>query len=138
MKALVTQLCSTLYNPLNCNPPGFSVHGILQKRILDWVATPFSRGSSPPRDQTRISYVWFVLLYGGNQCDFSVTQSCLTLCGPVDCSLLGSTVPGIFPRRNARTDCYFLFQRIFPTQELNLHLPCLLHWQMDSLLLSHL
>jgi len=37
---------------MGCSPPGFSVHGILQARILDWVAVPFSRGSSQPRDQT--------------------------------------------------------------------------------------
>ena len=48
----VTQLCSTLCDPMDCNPPGSSVHGILQARILEWVAIPFSRGSSWPRDHT--------------------------------------------------------------------------------------
>ena len=38
-----------------CSPPGFSVHGILQARILEWVAIPFSRGSSGPRGQTQVS-----------------------------------------------------------------------------------
>ena len=89
VKVLVTQSCPTLYDPLNCSTPGFSADGILQTRILEWVAIPFSRGSSPSRDETHISYVWFVLFYCGNQCDFSVTQSCLTLCGPMDCSVLG-------------------------------------------------
>ena len=37
-------------NPIDCRPPGSFVHGILQLRILEWVATPISRGSSPPRD----------------------------------------------------------------------------------------
>ena len=37
--------------------PGFSVHGILQTRILEWVASPFSRGSSQPRDQTQVSHI---------------------------------------------------------------------------------
>ena len=46
---LVAQLCSTLCNPLDCNPPGSSVHGILQTRILEWVAISFSRGPSQPR-----------------------------------------------------------------------------------------
>ena len=41
--------------PTDCNPPGFSVHGILQARILEWVAISFPRGSSWPRDQTRVS-----------------------------------------------------------------------------------
>ena len=51
------QLCPTLCSPLGCSPPGFSVHGILQARIPEWVAMPTSRGSSPSRDRTRISYV---------------------------------------------------------------------------------
>ena len=47
---LVTQSCPTLCNPMDCRPPGSSVHGILQARILEWVAMPSSRGSSQPRD----------------------------------------------------------------------------------------
>ena len=43
---LVTQSCLTLCNPMDCGPPAFSVRGILQARILEWVAIPFSRGSS--------------------------------------------------------------------------------------------
>ena len=42
---------------MDCSPPGSSVHGILQARILQWVAIPFSRGSSPPRDRTWFSSV---------------------------------------------------------------------------------
>ena len=49
---LVTQLCPTLCDPMDCSPPSSSVHGILQARILGWVAIPFSKGSSRPRDQT--------------------------------------------------------------------------------------
>ena len=49
------QSCPTLWAAMNCSPPGSSVHGILQTRILEWVAMPSSRASSPPRDQTRIS-----------------------------------------------------------------------------------
>ena len=45
-KREVAQLDPTLCNPMDCNPPGFSVHGILQARILEWVAISFSRGSS--------------------------------------------------------------------------------------------
>ena len=52
---LVTQLCPTLCDPMNCSPPGFSVHGILQARILEWIAIPFSRGSSRARDRTLVS-----------------------------------------------------------------------------------
>ena len=41
----VNQLCPNFFHPMDCSPPGFSVHGILQARILEWVAIPFSRGS---------------------------------------------------------------------------------------------
>ena len=51
-KVLVTHLCPTLYDPMDCSPPGSSVHGILQARILEWVAIPFSRRSPQPRDWT--------------------------------------------------------------------------------------
>ena len=49
------QLCPTLCDPMGCSPPGSSVCGMLQARILEWVAMPSSRGSSPPWDQTCIS-----------------------------------------------------------------------------------
>ena len=52
---LVTKLCLTLCNPMNCSPPGSSVHRTLQTRILEWVAMPSSRGSSRPRNWTWIS-----------------------------------------------------------------------------------
>ena len=45
----------TFCNPMDCSLPGSSVHGILQVRILEWVAIPFSRGSSRPMDQTQVS-----------------------------------------------------------------------------------
>ena len=57
MCANVLQLCVTLCNTMDCNPPGSSVHGVFQARILEWVAMPSSRGSSPPRDQTHVSCV---------------------------------------------------------------------------------
>ena len=47
---LVAQLCLTLCDPVDCIPPGSSIHGILQARILEWVSISFSRGSSRPRD----------------------------------------------------------------------------------------
>ena len=52
---LVAQSCPTLCNPMDCSPTGSSVHGILQARILEWVAMPSPRGSSPSRDQTQVS-----------------------------------------------------------------------------------
>ena len=49
-----------LCEPVDCSPPGSSVHGSLQARVLEWVAVPSSRGSSPPRDRTHISYVFCI------------------------------------------------------------------------------
>ena len=49
----VTQSCPTLCDPMDCSLPGSSVHGILQARILEWAAFPFSRGSAQPRIETR-------------------------------------------------------------------------------------
>ena len=55
--AKLFQFCLTLCNPMDHRPPGSSSHGILQARILGWVAMRSSRGSSRPRDRTHISYV---------------------------------------------------------------------------------
>ena len=52
--AKLLQLCLTLCSPMDCSTPGSSDHGILQTRILQWVALFFSRGSSPLRDQTQV------------------------------------------------------------------------------------
>ena len=57
VKVKVAQLCSTFCNPMDCSPPGSSVHRILQPRILEWVTVPFSMGSSQPRDQTQVSSI---------------------------------------------------------------------------------
>ena len=55
--AKLLQSCQTLCDPMVCSPPGSSVHGILQTRILEWVAMPSSRGYSWPRDQTCVSHL---------------------------------------------------------------------------------
>ena len=47
-------------NPMDCSPPGFSVHGISQARILGWVAVSSSRGSSWPRNQTHLSCIFYI------------------------------------------------------------------------------
>ena len=54
LQVLVAQSCLTLCDLMDYSLPGFSVHGIVQARILEWVAMPFSRGSSPPRDPSRV------------------------------------------------------------------------------------
>ena len=53
----VIKPCLTLCDPMDCSPPGSSVHGVLHARILEWVAIPFSRGPSRPRDRTHVSWV---------------------------------------------------------------------------------
>ena len=75
--------------------PGSSVHGILQARVLEWVAISFSRGSSQPRDQTHVSCTgrWILVGHPGSPhvhlCCCSVTQLCPTLCDHMDCSTSG-------------------------------------------------
>ena len=84
----VAQLCPTLIDPMDCSPPGSSVHGIFQARVLEWGAIAFSlifRNSKMLSEPLKVR----VLL----------AQSCLTLCDPVDCSPPGSSVHGILQPR---------------------------------------
>ena len=76
----VTQLYPTLWDPVDCSLPGLSIHGILQARILEWVAISFSN-----------AWKW--------KSESEVVQSCPTLHYPMDCSLPGSSVHGIFQAR---------------------------------------
>ena len=59
---LVAQSYPNLCNPLGCSPPGSSVHEVSQARILKWVVISSSRGSSPPRDRTRVSCISCILV----------------------------------------------------------------------------
>ena len=114
--SLVAQSCLTLCDPSDYSPPGFPVHGILQARILKWVAIPFSRGFSRPRGWTPFSCtaVRFFTIWGTMKKHYTLEwvfsqtaaaaakslQSCLTLCDPIDgSSPLGSPVPGILQAR---------------------------------------
>ena len=94
MYAKSLQSCPIFCNAMDYNLPGSSVHGILQARILEWIAMPSSRGSSQPRN----------LMSPALAAEFFTTaaksfQSCSTLCDPIDGSPLGSSVPGIFQAR---------------------------------------
>ena len=62
--------CPTLCDPMDCSPPGSSVHGIFQARVLEWVAISFSRGSSRPRDRT-----WVSLIAGGCFTDWATREA---------------------------------------------------------------
>ena len=82
------QLCLTLCDPMDCSLPCSSVHGILQARILAWVALPFSRGSSPLRDQTQISYVSWIgrqFLYSGATWEAHLILMLMYLLNNLDC-----------------------------------------------------
>ena len=74
------QSCPTLSDPIDGSPPGSVIPGILQERILGWVAISFSNAWKEKRET-------------------EVAQSCLTLSDPMDCSLPGSSVHGIFQAR---------------------------------------
>ena len=123
---------------MDCSPPGSSIHGIFQARVLEWSAISFSRGSSLPRDRTRVSRIASRCFYHLSHEGFplticllldypsllcSVTQSCLTLQDPMDCSPPGSSVHGDSLGKKAGVGCHSLLQGIFPTQGLNPGLP---------------
>ena len=61
--AQLLQPCPTLCDPMDCRPPGSSVHGILQARVLEWVAMSSSRGSYWPRDQTHFCGSYIVVVF---------------------------------------------------------------------------
>ena len=96
VKVKVAQSCPTLCDPTDCSLPGSSVHGILQARMLEWVAIPSSRGSSQPRDQTQVSGIagGFFTIGATRQrlLVSSVAQLCPTLCDPMNRSMPGLPV----------------------------------------------
>ena len=93
MRVVCAQSWPTLCDPTDCSPPGSSVHGILQARVLEQVAVPFSMGSSQPGDQTRFPYIGRRILYR------FTTISCLC---PYVPSLV-SPPPHIPPPRSSQT-----------------------------------
>ena len=88
---------------MDCSPPCSSVYGILQARILQWVAIPLSRVSSQPRDQNSISCIagkfFTIWATAAAAAAAKPLQSYLTLCDPIDGSPLGSSVRGILQAR---------------------------------------
>ena len=105
---LIAKLCRTLCDLVNCSPPGSSVHGISQARILEWAAISSSRGSSRPRNQTHVScpgrrilYHWATREARGLDAAAAAKslQLCPTLRDPIDGSPPGFPIPGIFQAR---------------------------------------
>ena len=95
VNVLVTQSCQTLWDPMDCSPPGSSVHGILQARILEWVAIPFSRGSSWPRDRTQVPCIasrFFTVWATREEAPLNDKKRNInTRCGVIGTSLIGPT-----------------------------------------------
>ena len=84
---------------MNCSPPGSSVHGISQTRILEWVSISSTRGSSQTRDQIYVSCIGRQIFFSPAAAAAKSLQLCPTLCDPIDGSLPGSPVPGILQAR---------------------------------------
>ena len=106
----VAQSYPTLCDPMDCSPPGSSVHGIFQTRVLEWSAIALLHGcpSDPhPRDspgKNTGAGCHFLLQCMKVKSESEVAQSCPTLSDPMDCSLPGSSVHGIFhPHLQQRT-----------------------------------
>ena len=97
---LLAQSCLTLCNPVDCSLPGASVPGILQGRILEWVAVSFSRGSSWPRDWTCISCISgrFFTSWANSQAHFIHSSVCILYIAVYICQSFNSSRPWAFLR----------------------------------------
>ena len=93
MHAKSLQSCPALCDPMDCSPPGSSVHGILQARTLEWVAVSFSSAGNCFSRVQLFASLWTV----ARRAPLSMG----------------------FPGKNTGVDCHFLLQGIFPTQGLN-------------------
>ena len=128
LKVKVTQSCLTL-----CDPMDYTVHGILQARILEWVAFPFSMGSSQPRDQTQVS--------ASLAARFFTTSATWETHESESHSVVSDSLrphglysPWNSPGQNTAVGSLSLPQGIFPTQGLN---PGLLHCKQILYQLNH-
>ena len=94
--------CLTLCDPMDCNPPGSSVHEIFQARIQEWVAITYSRGPCLPNPGIKPVSLKSPLLVGRSFTPAAAAKSlqlCPTLCDPIDGSPPGSPGPGILQAR---------------------------------------
>ena len=128
--------CLTLCNRMDCSLPGTSVHGIYRARILELVAISSSRGSSQPKDQTHVAYITGRLFTTDppgkplrnititlNLLPFSsLTQSCPSLCAPMDCSMPGLPVHHEHPEPT-QTHVYRVGDAIQPSHPLSSPFP---------------
>ena len=100
----VAQSCPTLCYSVDCSPPGSSVHGIFQARILEWVAI-YARNLLLKIEKLYILFIYIYIIYNIYiyiyiySMHAKTLQSCPTLCDPMECSLPGSSVRGILQAR---------------------------------------
>ena len=126
----VAQACLTIWDGVNCGPLGSSVHGIFQAKLLEWVAISCSRGSSWPRDQTHLSCIsclgrWILYHWASWEASknasvqfSSVTQSCPTLCDPMNCSMPGLPVHNQLPE-STQNHVHWVSDAIQPSRPLS-------------------
>ena len=127
---------------MDCSPPGSSVHGILQAGILEWVAIPFSKGSSQPRDWTQVFCVVgrFFTNWVTGKSHWNRYFCICHLCPPCFCQeyylqhARHTLLSMEFSRREYWNGLLFPPPGRSPDQVSD---PCLPHWQVDSLPLSH-
>ena len=162
----VAQSCPTLSDPMDWSTPGLPVHHQLQEFTqthVHWVSDaiqpshPLSSPSPPAFNpsQGQGLFKWVSSSHPAqSKCSVNGVcvcvcvcvrvhihahpQSCLTLCGPMDCRPPGSSVHRILQARILDMGCHFLLWRIFPTHRSKLRVLHLLHWQSDSLPQRHL
>ena len=127
--------CVWLCDPMNYSLPGSSVHGILQARILEWVAMPFSRGSSWSRDWTWVSCIagrFFITWATGKNWHVLVASAVSDSLRSYGLEPVRPLCPRDSLGKNTGVGCHALFQGIFLTQGWNLGLFCLQLWQVGS------
>ena len=105
----VAQSCPTLRNPMDCSPPGSSVHGIFQARVLEWVAIAFSNCNV---QQPLYIHYTHTYLY---MCVCLVIESYSTLCHPMD-RTHQALLSRNSPHKNTGVDSHFFLQGIFLIQ----------------------
>ena len=129
-------MCLTLCDQMDCSPPGSSVHGIYQARILEWVAISSFMRSFHPRNQTHIPCIsptdkWILYHWATWEachinlscyCCCSVAQSCLTLCDPMGCIMPGFPVLHHLPEF-AQTHVHWDSDAIQPSHPLSFPSP---------------
>ena len=143
---LIAQLCPALCDPVDCSPPGSSVHVDSPGKNTGIGCHALLQGIFQPRDGTQVFHIsciaggFFMIRQQGSPQTSNVsvlclaTQLCLTLCNPMNSSPPGSFVCGDSPGNNTGVGCHGLLQRIFPTQGSN---PGLSHCRQILYQLSH-